>query len=579
MCWKLRRPGMRSAEDNCGSEHFIDTLHGLIMDDQRTYRELEELAAMYLRSPEQVDDADMTPMALSQPYVEDSPEPGASHDPGPGPALSGEPALRLAGKQPPRVEAVFVGNLPGFASAWLTQYADELSASVGPVAIAHVEPGLVELELLQPNPDRKPADQVRPPTRGERGPSELETTLEELAGQVNAWLIHLREPAANGAADVLAMADCWTLISGADKPALVAGYRLIKQLAAMTGSPEDRPASMQMMFMGCDQAAADQARDQLTAATEQFLNLPTAYLGHRQKMQPAAKQFVGAFDESSGQPLPVLIEFINDLGQAIDRDPTATTETAPTPTNDPAAQPFKDWLDQEIDRLFEAGHNQLQDRSDQADPVTGDWPDGPVCDDLDPQRVESQHQPAVDDAQPATDAPSSDEPTDSVSPANGADPSRCDQDIAEAAESPTGEPAQPDDDGEPAELDLTEYVLGVVELAAHCPSEPAAQLALDSSGRLHLLLDARGTQAQPALMRLGALSRWAFEHASLLALTCDEMTYDTGASPICHLFTDKPRDYARWAHAGPGGIADLHLHLLCEVVVGPSRTLHHVPVT
>lgn len=564
------------------------------MDDQRTYRELEELAAMYLRSPDELDEADFTPMTLSQPSFRDG-DPAVDRRASTARKTeANSPSLRLAGNRPPRVEAVFVGNLPGFASAWLTQYADELSASLGPVAIAHVEPGLVELELLEPNPDRQPADKVKSSVSGGHGPSELESTLEALAEQVNAWLIHLRQPASGGAADVLAMADCWTLISGADQPAVVAGYRLIKQLAEMSPNSDVRPESMQMMFMGCDETAARAARDRLAAAVEQMLELPTACLGHRRKMQPAAKRFVGSFDASAGQPLAVLIEFINDLGRAIDEN---------TPTSEPAepatAQPCKDWLDQEIDRLFEDGHaDHVDDQADTdqlmmdtTDDSASDMIHQSVPDDLDDLNAPDQFEDAGDPSaksqnrhsdpdqspQPGQSpkAPPSPEPQAQMSDAPQTDDRTANQTF-QAAEPPDTVPAE---DEPAAELDLSEYVLGVVELAAGCPSDPSTQLALDTTGRLHLLLDARGIGAPQALMRLGAVSRWAVEHASLLALTCDEMTYDTDARPIRHLFTDKPRDYARWAHAGPGGIADFHLHLLSEVVIGQSRTLHHVPVT
>src|SRR5580692_9258943 len=67
----------------------------------------------------------------------------------------GDAMLNLGPAGDALVEAVFLGNLPGFGGPWLTQYARSLATGPGPVAVLRVEPEQITVELVgapQPPP-------------------------------------------------------------------------------------------------------------------------------------------------------------------------------------------------------------------------------------------------------------------------------------------------------------------------------------------------------------------------------------------------------------------------------------------
>ena len=47
-----------------------------------------------------------------------------------------------------RVEAVFLGNLPGYSGPWLMQYAHRLAKQSGPVAVLSVGDNEVDIDLV-----------------------------------------------------------------------------------------------------------------------------------------------------------------------------------------------------------------------------------------------------------------------------------------------------------------------------------------------------------------------------------------------------------------------------------------------
>ncbi len=91
-------------------------------------------------------------------------------------------------------------------------------------------------------------------------------------------------------------------------------------------------------------------------------------------------------------------------------------------------------------------------------------------------------------------------------------------------------------------------------IAARCPDDPDAELALDASGTLHVLR--RGPESVERLVAVGA---WAQRHASVLSLTLrDGERLNHGAPPVLHLATDSPRD-VRHLLEGP-----VRIHLIAR---------------
>jgi hypothetical protein len=81
---------------------------------------------------------------------------------------------------------------------------------------------------------------------------------------------------------------------------------------------------------------------------------------------------------------------------------------------------------------------------------------------------------------------------------------------------------------------LTAHLPMLRPLAVRCPQDEGVELAVDGSGRLHVLAsgDAAGDIA-----RLMTVSAWARGHARVIALTQPDLIIDLDPEPICHLFT------------------------------------------
>ncbi len=202
-------------------------------------------------------------------------------------------------------EAVLLGNLPSLAGPWLTQYAQALADQDGAVAVLHVDEDAVDLELVEPAGVR-PAERggsVRVPPRGRSGAvaadaEGLVETLDRLvtaagrgASPVRTVLVHL--PGEGGAAERLHDFEHWTLLSGADDAAVVAGYRLLKRL--LETDERAARAKVGLMVVGSDEAAGRHAARRLRSAAAHFLHTPLELVGFQQKMVPARCRTLGRF--------------------------------------------------------------------------------------------------------------------------------------------------------------------------------------------------------------------------------------------------------------------------------------------
>ena len=202
-------------------------------------------------------------------------------------------------------EAVLLGNLPSLAGPWLTQYAQALADQDGAVAVLHVDEDAVDLELVEPAGVRSAerGGSVRVPPRGRGGAPAADTaglveTLDRLvtaagrgASPVRTVLVHL--PGEGGAAERLHDFEHWTLLSGADDAAVVAGYRLLKRL--LEADERAARAKVGLMVVGSDEAAGRHAARRLRSAAAHFLQTPLELIGYQQKMVPARCRTLGRF--------------------------------------------------------------------------------------------------------------------------------------------------------------------------------------------------------------------------------------------------------------------------------------------
>ena len=120
---------------------------------------------------------------------------------------------------------------------------------------------------------------------------------------------------------------------------------------------------------------------------------------------------------------------------------------------------------------------------------------------------------------------------------------------------------EPDVDGAP--VSLADWVDDVLLLDTRSPGHERLEIAVDRAGRLHVLAhedDMRG---------LHVVAAWAVAHAELIGRAFPDLWIDPTASPVLHVFTDRP-----------ASVVDLHgcalrLHVLAPVDVDGRRGWYH----
>ncbi|MCC7145604.1 MAG: hypothetical protein IT443_04090 [Phycisphaeraceae bacterium] len=615
----------------------------------------------------------------------------------------------------PHVEAVFLGNLPGFAGPWLMQYAQSLVSQHGPVAVLHVGESQVDVELVGAGIEH---EAMVPPASAEEMGAEEETKYppaepgaEEktkyppaepgaergegshpgaLPGALpGADIAHstLRAPgtavwhpngrslpgalpgasqmhpphaagyikALPGAGDDAPLADArgsltrsfagvlgdlqklkprplgavilsiddqdrlalqplletmdrWVILCGADDPALVGAYRLLKQLSSW------RLTEVGMMVMGSEETEAEAGAARLAAAAQGFLSVPVDYLGFQKRMTPVRMQFLGSFQ--LGKPMAVELELaLTSLGieqiestlaefqprpaadQATEEVPVAEMATAAAEiqmVDLPAAmeeetqvreQAFAAAVDEPV--IATAATTQAKEpvvaaseRAATAPPPEAKTP----APEVKPPAPEVRHalpRPEAKTSASEVKASLSDVKAQAAEIRRPIAPEVRAPEVREPevrlAETRASAEALPRSMGEP--LSLAAYLPGSVGLEARCPFNADIQLALDQDGRLHLLYHvtekvmARLAQNEnglrQAVLELLATGRWVREHAGVLQLTQRQCRIDSAAEPGLHLFTDQPKTAVALSQRLGG---QLKVHLLQQVFVGQGST-------
>lgn len=424
-----------------------------------------------------------------------------------------------------RAEAVLLGNLPGMAGPWLTQYAQLLAQHGGgrrSVAVLHLDGDRVDLELIEPTVRRDDDDPaarapgLRVPPGG-FGDRDLVDLLDQLCrtgpAPVGTVLLHA-DPRRERAERLIDLAD-WTLVSGADDAALAAAGRLVRGL--LDQDPRVAAVRLGLMVAGSDADTSQHAADRLRRDLGGRLDTAPQLVGYQQQMIPARCRILGSFDGIDAQ-WPRLTAWLSALQPPAGSIAAPAAEAAPTPAHEPAAA-----------------------------------------------------RPTL----PPLDAPVE-------VPARGHDAAAPEADRFAEAGIDAGFHAAPDlfaliD----TDARTTASIPGGVALEARCPSAPDAQLALDAAGRLHLLLrhdSDTGDLPTPreAIVELVAVRTWARQHRQLLQLTERSRRFDPDADPVLHLFTDRA-DLSVELVSRLGGL--LKLHLLRDVAVGSEHTWFCVPLS
>lgn len=271
--------------------------------------------------------------------------------PAPRPA---DPPLRLAGVEPDLhsdeppapardaavIDAVILGSLPVYASAWLLQHArDQSQKDAAPVALVRTLSGECSVDVVGIAPGDIPKDAM----------SSLDAALAFVAASCARVLLRTGETSEHDLASHPAVGAI-TILTGVDDPALVAAYRTVKAIHSC-----EKP--IRIATMGAPEADARRAFDKISRAAGAFLETPVEFAGHVEKIEPAPSvclhrgasrvSLESLLDSIRSRPVPVSPpdpEYSTDENQPSDaapepdapRDPPALATDAPTPDDAPS---------------------------------------------------------------------------------------------------------------------------------------------------------------------------------------------------------------------------------------------------
>lgn len=251
-----------------------------------------------------------------------------------------------AGESPALVEAVFLGNLPGFSGPWLTQYADYQARRHGVIAVLSVDGDGVDVELIAPR-GQSLDGLVERYTKSTHGSDSLAQALRFLSDgeevDVGGWLVHFSTPIGPDVQRRARQMDRWTLLCGADDAAVVGAYRLLKQLSAQPQAESALESDTQtdrqigVMVMGSDDPSGRVAAMKLNHTAGNFLGTPVELVGCQKQMQPVNAQPLGYFTGRGGEELwPLIHTFL----ETVDAGPNEQADDTPS-----WAGPHEDQLD------------------------------------------------------------------------------------------------------------------------------------------------------------------------------------------------------------------------------------------
>lgn len=195
-----------------------------------------------------------------------------------------QPALRLVQDEsetrPYRardvhVEAMLLGSLPIYASAWVAQFVRAETQRLGsPVALVRTLAGEGSVDLFGA------------PTHHEHTPHVASFTdaLRNAASIAERVVIRTGETSEIELASHNHIASI-ALLTGIDEPALIAAYRVLKMLAPRWETRASPPV-IRIAAMGANQEQGRRAFEKISRAARVFLETPLEYAGNVERIEP-----------------------------------------------------------------------------------------------------------------------------------------------------------------------------------------------------------------------------------------------------------------------------------------------------
>ncbi len=498
------------------------------------------------------------------------------------------------------IEIVVAGHLPVRGSIWLTPYADTVAQREGATALVRLDGDEPTVEMHAVEADH--AELLR-----ETNCRTVREAIMVLGSVVRCWIVR---PAADAEpAELLGTqdggtADRITILSSADQAAVTNVYKLVKELAtAARAAGRDLPRLGLAMIGSPREKAALQAR-RIDATAREHLEVSVPLTLNIAQMGAARSRILRSFP---GQSQPRLADVIAWVHTARERGPGAASEpgrsappeplrpaasapasaapppvapplVAPPPVSPPPALPTTVAMSAGIERALDYGRTfgpQAVRRETPAEPPAASREGAfttHIPDDVAPLLEDIMGFPAPGrTATPASPTPASEAPALEVSPSRPERSIKLPPRAAAAVEpKQASPPREPDRDGQPVPLAC--HVIdtsakkqpGVAPahlkpLVARCPGQERIEIALDGSGRLHVLAREEDVRGLPVVQS------WVRANRELIAMAHPNETFHPAAPTVAHVFAADPLRVAD-LHASP-----LHLHVLTPIDVDGKR--------
>ncbi len=342
-------------------------------------------------------------------------------------------------------------------------------------------------------------------------PVSLAEAIGGLAPHIRRWVV--RPPLDTSPREILqAGGDRITILTSADELARVHAFERIKAFVEAAAAAGERPPTIGLAVLGADPDTARRTCQLINHATRASLEIevPLVVCLPRMDAEVQARQWLRFAGTTSVSPASVL-GWIRDASVAAPAEPAAVAEPArgapPAVAAAAVSGPGTEAIAREPD----------------------------VVEFLTPM------------AMPKPNARITPDPTFEVEPKEPA-----------AGATERGESGRP--------TPLARFIEGLTPLPVRCPGHERLELAVDKTGRLHLIT------LEPHLRELAVVRSWARAHRELIGMACREQLIDPAAEAVCHVVSDRPASLAD-LHG-----SDLRLHVLAPVTVEGKQGWYAAPL-
>jgi hypothetical protein len=315
-------------------------------------------------------------------------------------------------------------------------------------------------------------------------PRQMAESLEELACDIDQWILLLPNPRTPEALALLRRVQHWVLLSTCDHDGVVSCYRAIKGLA-----DTHRPRLTLALLNPSDEVEAGRVYRKIASVCEQFLHWNMEAESAVQPVADVAEHFVRLCRPNRDKSAVGAAVQWQIVGDFLSRAKASEPVSRPTETVEAAEE------------------SQLQDKTEPPAPLR--------------LVTEESDKPRIPKARPA--APVAAAPVQSA----------IDTDDCEVTDLPNAEST------EAAVLAavLRKPSMGLVECPLRPPMCPQAVMAVNRDRRLVILAVAR--QGLSELRSIAQAYRWAIENRPLLSMALPQFAIDTHALPCLRLLVDR----------------------------------------